>query len=120
MADYNQYGDPNYSFGIQGANLTIVPGMAVTGVNLDKKPEFIAEAKGAQGLVAAAAVAKDEIDFTAEGYLIDKVAFDAAGDFTYDGKFYYIVGRTIEDSNEDFRKCSITAKHKPLISSVVA
>ncbi len=104
---FEQFGDQTYIFGITGAALTIVDGMAVEQITITGTPEFEAMAKNAEGMTAAYVRGNDKYEFTASGYLIDETAFDASSNFTYQGHFFIINKREKADSNVDFRKCNI-------------
>lgn len=118
-ANYEQFGDQTYQFGIADADTTIVAGMAVEQITVTGTPEFEAAAKNSGGMTAAYVRGRDKYEFSASGYLTDEAAFDAVPNFDYDGHFFIINKREKADSNVDFRKCNISGVAFALITAPV-
>ena len=115
--NFDQFGDTTYVFGITGADVTIVDGMAVETITITGTPEFEAMAKNAGGMTASYVRGKDKYEFTAAGFLTDETAFDAVSNFTYQTHFFIINKREKANSNVDFRKCNISGVAFALITS---
>lgn len=118
-ANFSQYGDATYVFGIDSANTNIVPGMALETITITGTPEFEAFAKNTAGATAAYVRGNDKFEFNASGYLIDESAFDAVTNFTYQTHFFIINKREKADSNVDFRKCTLGGVAYALITAQV-
>jgi hypothetical protein len=116
-ANFDQFGDLSYVFGIADADTDIVAGMAVEQITITGTPEFEAMAKNSGGMTASYVRGKDKYEFSASGYLTDKALFDAVSNFSYDGHFFIINKRETADSNVDFKKCNISGVAFALIIS---
>lgn len=118
ITNYNQFGLA-YEFGIDQTEPLTVSGMAVTQITITATPEFEAFAKNSAGATAAYVRGKDKYEFSASGFLVNEAAFVGFTDlaFEYAGHYFIINKRETADSNEDFRKCSMTGVAFALITS---
>ena len=114
---FTQFGLNKYKFSFKGAGTAAVEAAAIetaTGIapltlQISSEPEFIAEAEGSTGSMEAMAVAEDKHSFTLEGYLTDLTKFNEVGlDFTHDGKFFVVTGRTLGKATKEFQKATLT------------
>lgn len=116
---YTQHGDTTYVFGLDASSSALAAslGLKPQTVSSNREPEFIAEARDEDGMIASKVVAEDMHTATVSGFLNDAVTFNAATDFTYNGRFYVVTGRKTDESNQDFIKAEITGTHNPEITS---
>jgi hypothetical protein len=116
---YDQYGDTSYSFGLDDDSSALAASLGLKPQTASEsgEPEFIAEARDEDGMVATKVVADDMHTLTLSGFIVDEALFDAATTFTYNDRFYVITGRKKDESNVDFVKGEITATHNPEITS---
>ncbi len=108
---FTQHGDPDYSFGfnsVEAAAIALAIGLKPQTLSLNYEPEFQAEAQDEDGNVAAVVVGDDKIGFTMSGYIVDAALLKGAASFEYDGRFYIIMGRKLDESNTDFKKGELT------------
>ena len=108
---FTQHGPADYKFGFQDAAATLLAtatGLKPQSISISSEPEFQAEAQNENGEVAALVVGPPKKSFTMSGYVTDLAAFEAAGDFEYDGNFFIITGRKRDESNQDFMKGEFT------------
>ena len=108
---FTQNGSTDYTFGfdsVDAAAIASAIGLKPQTLSLNYEPEFTAEAQDENGEVASVVVGQDKIGFTMSGYITDEALLKAAGNFSYDGRFFIIMGRKIDHSNTEFRKGEIT------------
>jgi len=104
---FTQHGNKDYVFGFNDAGATDIAeavGLKPQTLSLQYEPEFTAEAQDENGEVASVVVGQDKVNFTLSGYVVDEDLIKAATDFTYDGRFFIIMGRKIDTANTEFRK----------------
>lgn len=108
---FTQHGDQTYTFGFQDGAAAVIAatvGLKPQTLSISGEAEFTAEAQNENGEVAAVVVGPDKRSFTMSGYVVDAALLEAAGNFTYDGKFFIITGRKIDTSNSEFTKGEIS------------
>lgn len=108
---YTQHGNTDYSFGFDdpdAATIAAAVGLKPQTLSLSYEPEFTAEAQDENGETASVVVGQDKINFTLSGYIVDAALIKSADSFEYDGRFYIIQGRKLDNSNTDFAKGELT------------
>ena len=108
----------NYVHGIDDATITATNSVGIdpTEVKASGEPEFMSEAKGPKGLVAAILKSPKKITLNISGFILDLEDFEAAEDFTLGGKFF-VVGKDDKTFvGDDFAKAEFTATHYPAIT----
>lgn len=108
---FEQYGDPDYVFGIddpEALTLASITGLKPETISISSEPEFTAEGKGVDGMTEAFAVGDDKHAFTMSGYLVDEALFKAVKTFQFDDKLFIITGRKVDKSNVAFQKAEFT------------
>lgn len=113
------YGDKTYLHGLPSDILGVVDnlGMALTSFKPEREPEFMSEAEGPDGLVAAIARSKEKITVNASGFIIDKAAFEAATDFKYGSSLFIISKKGQEYAHKGFAKCDFTCVARPNVTT---
>lgn len=117
---YQQHGNLDYVFGFNDANaeaLATSIGIKPQTLSISGEPEFTAEAKNEDGETESFVVGADAYNFTLSGFLVDESAFNAATNFTFDSRYFIVVGRKRDKSNTDFQKAEFTGRSFPLITS---
>jgi hypothetical protein len=110
---FTQHGIQDYEFGFQSvaaAAIAAAIGLKPQTLSLSFEPEFQAEAMDENGEVASKVVGQDKVTFTMNGYVTDAALLTAAVSFEYDGRFYIITGRKVDESNTDFKKGEVTGE----------
>ena len=117
---FTQHGSTDYEFGFQSVEAAAIAaaiGLKPQTLSLNFEPEFQAEAMDENGEVASKVVGQDKITFTLSGYIVDAALLAAATSFEYDGRFYIITGRKIDEANTDFKKGEVTGESYAGISA---
>jgi hypothetical protein len=127
---FTQFGDAKFKFGYtvggsdsatEAAAIETATGLAPAELSISSEPEFIAEAEGADGTIEGLAVAQDKFSFTLDGLVTDRAKFEEEGlDFTYDGKFFIITGRSGNKGSKTFQKGQLTGVcHQGITAEIV-
>ena len=108
----------NYAHGIDDATISALNGVGMdpTEVKASGEPEFMTEAKGPKGLVAAILKSPKKITLNISGFVLDEQDFDAAEDFTLGGRFFIIGKDDKTFVGDDFTKAEFTATSYPGIT----
>jgi hypothetical protein len=108
---FTQKGSTDYTFGfdsVDAAAIAAAVGLKPQTLSLNYEPEFTAEAQDENGEVASLVIGQDKVAFTLSGYITDEALLSAATEFSYDGRFYIVMGKKIDHSNTEFRKGELT------------
>lgn len=119
MADSNElpdiYGNEDFIHGLPDDIIGVIEtlGIALTSFKPDREPEFMSEAEGPKGLMAAIARSPEKITVSASGFLIDKEAFKGAKDFDYDNRLFIVGKKGGEYMHKGFAKADFTCTSWP-------
>lgn len=108
---FTQQGNTDYTFGfdsVDAAAIATAVGLKPQTLSLSYEPEFTAEAQDENGEVASVVIGQDKVAFTLSGYITDEELLKDADAFTYDGRYYIVMGKKIDHSNTEFRKGELT------------
>lgn len=111
--------DADYIHGLPEEVITVLEdlGMAITSFKPEREPEYMSEAEGPRGLMAAIARSKEKITVQASGYIIDKDAFEEATDFTFDERLFIIGKKGNEFLHKGFAKADMTCTSWPNVTT---
>jgi len=108
---FTQKGNTDYTFGFNSAGAAAIAasvGLKPQTLSLSYEPEFTSEAQDENGEVASVVIGQDKINFTMNGYITDEDLLKESKSFTYDGRFFIVMGRKVDTSNTEFTKGELT------------
>lgn len=108
---FTQHGDTDYEFAFESTDAAAIAtaiGLKPQTLSLSYEPEFQAEAMDEVGEIASKVVGQDKISFTMTGYIVDRALLKAATAFEYDGRYFIVEGKKLDESNSDFKKGELT------------
>lgn len=116
-----QYGNQDYIFGFDDPDAEAIAaavGLKPQTLSIRGEPEFTADAHGATGLTESKVVADNKFTFTLAGFVVNRaLILDGGTSFTYDGRFFIVMGNNLDIDNKDFQKGEVTGESYPQITS---
>ena len=117
-----EHGDSSYKFSWgdeDNVALATQLGLSPTTLDITSAPEYVAKAENTAGVPAAMAVAPDGRQFTMTGYYQDKVKFEAAAAFEFDGRYFVITGRKIGVKSKEYQMAEFSGVQHDEITAAV-
>lgn len=119
LPDIYTDGTADYIHGLPEEVITVIEtlGMALTSFKPEREPEFMSEAEGPRGLMAAIARSKEKITVNASGFIIDKEDFEGAKHFEFEDRLFIMGKKGAEYMHKGFAKCDFTCTSWPNVTT---